>query len=249
MSDVKSYFDKHAHQHVYHNDPEIYKFILDFLNTKILEGKTMNILDVGCGDGSFIQSILKSKINAQFIGTDVSQSMIKLANQNIRSSNVQLFVADGFSLPLNQDAKFDLIHLDSVLHHLIASTRNKSKHLSNRLLRILIDKLKEDGSLIVEEVYYNSYLYDQTSSILVFYGLKFFNALHLNPDRIIKEFHRGLEVRFFSEKEISRLLATYGTPILIKKIPWRIPALYKLFLVKETGHISLKVNPGLSSTD
>jgi SAM-dependent methyltransferase len=249
VSDVKSYFDTHAHQHVYHNDPEIYEFVLHVLKTKDPDGESLRILDVGCGDGSFLQSIVKSKINAQLVGTDLSETMINLANNNIRSSNVQLFVADGFNLPLNEDVKFDLIHLDSVLHHLISKNRNKSKQLGDKLLGLLLNKLKENGSLIIEEVYYNSYLYDQATAILVFYGLKLFNALHINPDKIIKEFHRGLEVRFFSEKEISQFLERHGRPVLIKKIPWRIPTFYKIFLLKDLGHISFEVNQNIQLND
>ena len=63
------------------------------------------------------------------------------------------FLADGFKIPIKCNIRFNVIHMDSVLHHhLIGRTRGKSISLIEKMLRLLIDKLDEDGifsSLIV----------------------------------------------------------------------------------------------------
>lgn len=238
MSSVKSYFEEHAHSHVYHNDPDVYKFIVTLINDKQVDNKAFKILDVGCGDGAFIKSLLRSNINADYVATDISYTMINLAKNNIDNSGTLLLVSDAFNIPINRDYRFDLIHIDSVLHHIIGKTRGESKQMANKLLESLLEKLTKNGKIIIEEVNYDSYLVDEITSILIFYGLKILNKLGLDIHKLMNEFHKGLEVRFYSEKEFVTLLRNHGDPVLMKKIPWKVTSLYKLFLLKRMGHIT-----------
>ena len=242
LSTVKSYFDKEGHQHVYHNDPEIYNFIVQFLKDRSIHNKDIKILDFGCGDGSFIVSLLNSNIDALYYGTDISDTMINMAKSKIKRPNVNLFVSDGFNMPLSENLKFDLIHLDSVIHHIIGNSVSATKKLVNTILKILFERLNIGGSLILEENYYDSYLYPSITSTLIFYGLKFFNALDFDISKIIKEYHKGLEVRFLHDKEIVELLRTHGDPALIKRVPWEIPKSYRIFLLKNLGHVTYFIN-------
>ena len=105
---------------------------------------------MGCGDGSFIKSLILLDISAEYIGIDLSHTMIQMASQNIADKNVHLFVTDLFKLPIDDDAKFDIIHADSVLHHIIGSGIKESKQLVKEIIRELIQRLTKDGSLIIE---------------------------------------------------------------------------------------------------
>ncbi|MDQ6866399.1 MAG: class I SAM-dependent methyltransferase, partial [Thermoproteota archaeon] len=178
---------------------------------------------------------------ADFIGFDVSTNMIKMAKNSVGCSEVQLLAADGSNMPLRPEAKFDLIHIDSVLHHLIGKTRAESVHLIDSFCKQLRGRLSENGSLIVEEVYYASYLFPQITSFMIFYGLKLLNFLHLDVSKIVGELLPGLEVNFLHHKQIEELLEQYGTIQLIKQTPWQVPKLYRLFLLKNLGHISYVV--------
>jgi SAM-dependent methyltransferase len=241
MSKIKSYFDQHAHHHAYHKDPNFYLSIISHIK-KIESGSRIKILDVGCGDGSFIKSTIMTGINALFVGTDVSHSMINMAKNNLNYQRVELFVADGFKLPIKSEIKFDLIHIDSVLHHLIGNTRSQSMDLVNLMLNLLIDRLANNGVLVIEELHYVSHIIANITSSVIFYGLKLLNLLHLDFSRIINELQPGLEVNFLYDKEIEKLLERYGIVRLIKKEPWKkIPKLYKLFLLKEVADISYMV--------
>src|SRR5712691_9831527 len=109
---IKSYFNNHAHHHAYHydsrhNDPSIYISIKNDIQRRDADGR-IKILDVGCGDGPFIKNALTARIDADFIGFDISINMIKMAKNSLDCSGVQLLAADGSNMPLRPEAKFDL---------------------------------------------------------------------------------------------------------------------------------------------
>jgi SAM-dependent methyltransferase len=236
MSKVKSYFETHAHHHAYHTDQVVYRSIIDRILNMNLKEK-IKILDIGCGHGTFIESALSSGVDGSFFGTDVSLNMVHMAKANL-NQRAELFVADGFSLPLRPDTKFDIIHLDSVLHHLVGETKGQSLDLVERLLGLLVDRLSETGILVIEEVYYDSFVISSITSSIVFYGLKLVNFFNLDIRKVVTEFEPGLEVNFLSEKQIERLLKRHGFAHLLLKVHWKVPKLYRLFLLREIGHIS-----------
>jgi SAM-dependent methyltransferase len=218
----------------------VYTSIINDIHRNHLPDK-IKILDIGCGDGPFIRSMLSTGIDAVFTGFDISINMLRNVKKNTDSLRVEVIAADGFKMPLKSEAKFDLIHIDSVLHHLVTKTRAKSLLLVNLFCEELVHYLSENGSLVVEEVYYVSYLIPKLTSSLIFHGLKLLNFLHLDASGIFSELLPGLEVNFLGDKEIERLLANYGRVCLIKKTPWSIPKLYRFLLLKDVGHISYMV--------
>lgn len=237
-AEVKSYFDTHAHHHSYRKQPSFYSALIDYVK-KISLDQDIRILDVGCGDGSFIKGMIINGLKASFVGSDISPSMINIAKENLSGQKVELFTADGFKLPLKSEVNFDLIHIDSVLHHLIGKTRAGSLDLANKMIRLLINRLSENGILVVEETYYNSYFIPQITSTIVFHGLKLLNFLHLDVSKVIKEFEPGLEVNFLYEEEIKKLLKLYAETVnLIIKDPVKVPKLFRCFFLKDFGHIS-----------
>ena len=136
MVDTKSYFDKHAHIDTYHNNPKMYKMVVDLIKTNYVKRGT-RFLDLGCGDGTLIKSANSLFVDFQFTGTDVSFEMIKMARDNLRGINVDFIVCDGFNLPIKNEIKFNFIHSAYVLHHLIGPTKGKSLELVSKLLRYL----------------------------------------------------------------------------------------------------------------
>jgi hypothetical protein len=172
-----------------------------------------------------------------YFASDLSFRMITLGKKNLIDCNVELFVADAFNIPLKPNLKFDVIHLDSVLHHLIGKTRGKSTDLVKRMIELLVSKLSDNGIIIVEEWYYVSYLLPQFTSFVVFYGLKVINWLNLDFS-YTKEIRPGLEVNFLHPNQLLKILGRYGFSYLLNKAPVEIPATYKLFLLKEKGHMT-----------
>jgi SAM-dependent methyltransferase len=235
VANVKSYFESHSH--AYHHEPGFYFKV----KNKIKEytgGQKINVLDVGCGDGYFLNELIDLKIDATFYGFDVSAHMLDLTREKLKSENVVLFIADGFMLPLKDEIKFDVIHLDSVLHHMITKTRSASLNLSIKLIDTLISRLNNQGMLIIEEVNFESHIFSSFASQIVFYGCKLMNLLRLDLSRIIPELRPGLEVNFLDRSSLEKMLSNFcGQYYLFQKDLRRIPMLYRLFMLKDNSHI------------
>ena len=238
MVDNKSYFDAHAHLHAYHKEPDFYHQLI--LNLDKMKSP-ITVLDLGCGDGSFVKNFIQEGIVGNFIGVDISSSMLSSAKKLLQGDNVDLIAADGFTLPFIDDTRFDLIHLDSVLHHLIGKTRSKSRDLVEEMLEILSTKLSDKGFILVEEMYYESYVVSGLTAHIIFYGLKLINALKLDLSKRMKHIIPGLEVSFYSENELMGLLNKFGEVKVIKRSAGRVSRLQRLFLQKNFGHISFIV--------
>jgi len=231
---VKSYFECLAH-HYANRHMEFYPIIINHIKRIIASKSDAKLLDIGCGDGSFVKSLVEAGIKMNYYASDLSFGMITLGKKNLSGYNVELLVADAFYIPIKSDLKFDVIHLDSVLHHLIGKTRGKSTDLVKRMVELLVSKLSDDGIMIVEEWYYVSHFLPQFTSFVVFYGLKLINFLNLDLS-YTKEIRPGLEVNFLHPKQLLKILGHYGFAYLLNKTPVGIPASYKLFLLKEKGH-------------
>jgi 2-polyprenyl-3-methyl-5-hydroxy-6-metoxy-1,4-benzoquinol methylase len=235
-TNVKSYFECHAHNYAGRHI-EFYPSIINHLKSIMASKSDAKLLDVGCGDGSFIKCLFEAGVRMNYFASDLSFRMITLGKKNLIDCNVELFVADAFNIPLKPNLKFDVIHLDSVLHHLIGKTRGKSTDLVKRMIELLVSKLSDNGIIIVEEWYYVSYLLPQFTSFVVFYGLKVINWLNLDFS-YTKEIRPGLEVNFLHPNQLLKILGRYGFSYLLNKAPVEIPATYKLFLLKEKGHMT-----------
>jgi SAM-dependent methyltransferase len=235
-TNVKSYFECHAHNYA-NRHMEFYPSIINHLKSILGSKSNANLLDVGCGDGTFIKCLAEAGVRMNYFASDLSFRMITLGKKNLSEYDVELFVADAFNIPIKPNLKFDVIHLDSLLHHLIGKTRGKSTDMAKRMVELLVSKLSDNGIMIVEEWYYVSHMLPQFTSSLVFYGLKLFNLLNLDLS-YTKEIRPGLEVNFLHPKQLLKILGRYGFAYLLNKTPVDIPTSYKLFLLKEKGHIA-----------
>lgn len=233
---MKSYFES-SHVHRYIKTPEFYSSIAEEIKKVVPENRTLSFLDIGCGDGSFMKALAEQGLEGEYVGVDLSKDMLLVASQNLHGLQATLVLADGLRLPFGVAKRFDVIHIDSVLHHLIGKTRGESLRLVERMLEVLIGKISSNGLLIVEEVYYDSYIYSKITSFLVFYGLKMVNSLELDLS-FTKEIRPGLEVNFLHEKQLEQMLGRHGPVSLLNRMVWDVPHTYQLFLLKERGHIT-----------
>ena len=131
---VKSFFDSHFHKYV--DKPDFYSIIAREIQSVYSNARNLKLLDVGCGDGRFIRALVNEGIKGDYVATDLSYNMLSEATVNLKGYDVKLFLADGFELPLTDSVKFDVIHIDSVLHHLIGRTRGESMNLVDKMLNV-----------------------------------------------------------------------------------------------------------------
>jgi methionine biosynthesis protein MetW len=90
-----------------------YNLILKLITSKIAGERKSKILDIGCGDGSFIA---KFRDRCKLFGIDISAKAVKLAEK----AGVSAYRSDISSerLPF-EDECFDLVYMGDIIEHLI----------------------------------------------------------------------------------------------------------------------------------
>jgi len=74
------------------NDELLHKFETKFMND-LIKNKNKSIFDLGCGNGSFLKDLNKSKKFKRIVGLDISHNMISESKkQNLKNS--KFFVSD-----------------------------------------------------------------------------------------------------------------------------------------------------------
>lgn len=96
----------------------------------------MNVLDVGCGNGSV--SFAVASLGCQVLGVDVSESSIEHARESNPFENARFEAVPGDEFDLGD--KYDFIICSEVLEHL---------YKPQRLLHTMVRHLKDDGFLFI----------------------------------------------------------------------------------------------------
>jgi len=111
-----------------------YNLILDLITNKFASGRKNRILDLGCGDGSFV---IKFRKHCETFGVDISQSAVKMAKE----AGIDAYEVDvsSQSLPF-QDEYFDIVYMGDVIEHL-----TDPDHAIKEVTRVL----KQNGFLVL----------------------------------------------------------------------------------------------------
>jgi len=127
--------------------------------------KPLAILDVGCGAGVFVDMLLQEYPQAQAFGVDSSLGMLR---RNRFASRKVLVLGDARELPFRPQS-FDLINVDTVMHHLVdfRGYQNTIRAIQ-RFLISLQELLKPGGLLIVHEIYHESLFRDNLGARVVY---------------------------------------------------------------------------------
>ena len=104
-------------------------------------GKSMNILDFGCGDGTSLKFFQKYFKKAKLTGIDVSEKSIAEANKQFENVN---FMIGDIRKQSVQNNTFDIIFCSTVFHHIDATDHKK-------ILLKLLSILKPGGRLYIFE--------------------------------------------------------------------------------------------------
>jgi ubiquinone/menaquinone biosynthesis C-methylase UbiE len=114
---------------------EVYSRGSDFVvlleKFKLINKKT-KVLDIGCGVGRVEYALAKKVEN--IVGIDISPSMIRLANANVKAKNVEFLVGNGQNLQNLADSSFDLVFSVIVFQHLPRKTFKNYLKESYRVL-------------------------------------------------------------------------------------------------------------------
>lgn len=99
----------------------------------------VSILDVGCGNGRFLQYLLDQKKTVDYTGLDFSKKMIEIARKRFPQAEFMVESMTDFEL----EKRFDRIVAIASLHHV--PTRRLRRAVLDRLQK----HLKDDGLLII----------------------------------------------------------------------------------------------------
>ena len=113
------------------------------------------ILDFGCGDGIFANSIASIRKNCRILGIDLDENKVSLANLSAQS-NASFAVGNVTNIEIDNLVKCKESHakcvlVNDVLHHM--NNDDQSKYIS-----CVYDSLVDEGLLILKEVDYQDRL-------------------------------------------------------------------------------------------
>jgi len=106
----KVFFDKVAHTN-YGNSEKLDRYILKNIDIK----DDTTILDLGCGDGRFLQKLRDLNSNNLLYGLDISEKMLEIASSK-KIKKCQVSIGDSNYLPYS-DGSIDLIVCLNSFHH------------------------------------------------------------------------------------------------------------------------------------
>ncbi|MBU6950772.1 class I SAM-dependent methyltransferase [Hahella sp. HN01] len=129
---------------------------------------SVNLLDVGGGNGTFLDTMLSSMPESR--GTIVEMSQV-MADKNTSRHNKEV-VCDNYldwaNRKLDSNERFDVIFFNFVLHHFVSESWASSVALQRKALEVSRELLTKNGVIIVYEIHYNGGLYNEVTSKIIF---------------------------------------------------------------------------------
>lgn len=186
-----------------------------------------NVLDIACGPGWISHFI--GKMGHSVLGVDISEEMLKIARERIESEpfppyplkklNVKFLMHDLEESPIPTTELFDLILIDSALHHFynpIRALKNISTHLAPSGILAIIEAIIPGGppgpiEMAIMEKYHTlerPYTYQQLSQVLALSG--FPKYLFLESVNCLREYE-------FNSNPILTLKSDYGFVLITSK--------------------------------
>jgi 2-polyprenyl-3-methyl-5-hydroxy-6-metoxy-1,4-benzoquinol methylase len=181
--------------------PEIIAFVP--INTK-------TILDIGCGQGSFLM-LIKEKIGAETWGVEMVKEMAEYAKKKADYVFVGQIEKIFSSIP---DGYFDCICFNDVLEHLIEPTE---------VLKMMRQKLSENGIIIASIPNVRYFL--NIRNLLIYKDWEYTNSGILDATHL----------RFFTQKSMKRMFENAGYKLILQKginkiLSWKFKLVYLLTL-------------------
>ena len=202
---------------------------MEFLRSEDFNEKSL--IDIGGGAGQFAKFLKDSIPELDITILDPSDNQLK----NVNDDRLKLISGNlPNNLPKNQ--KYNYIHLKFVLHHLIGKTIKISTINVKKSLVSLRKCLKNDGLLIIQEIFHESYILPSLFRSMIFYLLKLQNAFKIKIPT--EHFLLDLQACFYPRIELKNILKQCGFEIIkVQENFWPYEVLRKLILIKKWGEV------------
>lgn len=200
--EVKQYFNDHSTDYergeTYGTERKI-----EFIKERTISGGIC--VDLGCGDGYFLDEVGKKTSIDKLVGVDISKEML-----NKYDGDADLIAGSVGDIPLSENS-VDLIHIDTVLHHLVGSTRQESKKKMAQAVKDIKTILSEESYLIISEHCMTSRMIPSLIPVGLFLMLKHFSS---PLSRFHPEIKSGLLVSFYTISEIREVVENCGGSVV-----------------------------------
>lgn len=179
---------------------EIWEEIKFLFDDYLIPGE--KVLDLGCGNGRWVILFQEKKVN--YIGTDNSEELIRIAQKRYPKTKFQ--IADALKLPFPENF-FDKIYSIAVLHHI------PSEEFRLRFLAEAKRTLKPEGLLIL--TVWKFHERKEIFLLLKYTFLKLMGRSQLDFRDIFEPWGTKIERYYhcFSKKELTNLIQKAGFEI------------------------------------
>lgn len=201
---IKDFFDSfYIYKKVIDNNymfhKEMYTGVADILKATFAN-HSFAILDLGCGDATYISNVLKDFLVSNYTGVDLSQIATSLAAKNLPQNIASVkFIHDDFINAIqNQIAKnqFDVVFTSYALHHYPKNKKEEFFQLAHSLL-------KPNGILIVVDV-----ILEANQSVAEY--CKGINAFYANDCNKLSQTEIVAIASHINESDIPETINTYS---------------------------------------
>lgn len=227
----------------YHSQPELcdkLTTLSNYLGTR--KNDTLRILDIGGGNGQFLDTVLNHLPNSMGALVDISPVLIRANRPHARKS---IIYGDLYKIKeLLEGQRFDIVFVNWVLHHLVGQSYPESVRRVVCLLQSVGAFLTENGLVVVAENLYNGWFRSNIPSKLIFAITSISNPFVVAATRRFAN-TAGVGVCFQSEKAWVKIFLECGFEEVIERKYgdyWRLPISRRAGLLISTirhGHFFL----------
>jgi len=197
-----------AFDYEYHSEEEL-AAKLNYVRGSFAQGPS-SLLDVGGGNGKFMDRLLEEFPRAQGYVVDISSSLLQKNRQHPRKHLVHGSLEH---LPaLTAGATFDVITINWVLHHLVATTYERSLKNVEQFLASAADLLNPGGTILIAENEFQGFFDTNIPSHMIYAVTR---VQHPSFVRLARRYFNtaGVGVCFQSLRGWERLFARCGFQI------------------------------------
>jgi SAM-dependent methyltransferase len=127
----------------------------------------LSLLDVGGGNGTFLDTMLQALPDATGTLVEMSQGMADKNAPSPRKAVVCANFLDWAAATAQSEQRFDVIFFNFVLHHFVGKRWDESNRLQAQALQAAKSVLARDGLIVVYEIHYNGLFNDELPSTLI----------------------------------------------------------------------------------